>query len=74
VTAAYAGLGISLDNGEAACLLARVRVFATRMKRAPDACELRAFHDELNSTRARCDSLIQDLIVPQATLAGGRLS
>ena len=72
VIAAYAMLGIALDDGEATCLLARVRAFSTRMKRAPDSRDLLEFHDELTSTRARCDSLMLDVMVAQPTINDGR--
>ncbi|MFN3988435.1 MAG: homocitrate synthase [Rhodocyclaceae bacterium] len=58
VIAAYAELGITLDSGEAACLLARIRAFATRAKRPPAAPELLAFRDELAHARERCEHLL----------------
>ena len=53
VVSAYAELGITLDTSEAACLLARIRRFATFSKRSPDPSELLAFREELAHTRDR---------------------
>ena len=50
VLAAYADLGISLNPVEAACLLKRIRQFATTTKRAAQPAELLAFRDQLNSS------------------------
>jgi len=49
VLAAYADLGIDLNPVEAACLLKRIRQFATTTKRTAEPAELRAFRDELNT-------------------------
>ena len=64
VITAYAALGIPLDGDEAACLLARVRGFATTHKRAPEAFELIEFHAELLQARARCTAMLDDLLTP----------
>ncbi len=73
VMAAYAALGIHLADGESACLLARVRAFASRMKRAPDTRELHQFHAELKHTRARCGTLLQP-VTPASTLTNRQLT
>lgn len=61
VSSAYAALGITLEPAQAACLLARVRDFATRTKRSPQAAELRRFHDELLASSSHCNALLDTL-------------
>ncbi len=48
VIQAYAELGLQLTREQAANLLARVRVFATLNKRAPDREDLLGFYQEIN--------------------------
>jgi homocitrate synthase NifV len=52
VLAAYADLGIDLNPVEAACLLKRIRRFASTTKRTAGPDELRAFRDELSTIRS----------------------
>ncbi len=52
VLAAYADLGIELTPVEAACLLKRIRQFATTTKRTAEPADLHAFRDELNAIRS----------------------
>lgn len=62
VSSAYTALGIILEPAQAACLLARVRDFATRTKRSPQAIELRRFYDELEDCRTRYGTLTAPLM------------
>lgn len=53
VVQAYADLGIHLDRAQAEQLLARVRHFSTRHKKAPQQAELRSFYREINTEAAQ---------------------
>ena len=52
VMAAYARLGLFVSRAEADALLARIRAFVMRAKRAPRQQELEVFYDELCSRGA----------------------
>jgi homocitrate synthase NifV len=64
VIAAYADLGITIDDAQAACLLARVREFTSRTKRPPGRVELLAFWEGLMSSAARLDGTLAAIACP----------
>ncbi|NMG65434.1 homocitrate synthase [Azoarcus indigens] len=61
VVTAYAALGIALNDAETACLLARIRDFASQAKRTPDSADLLAFHAELRASSTRPADLLPGL-------------